>query len=79
MNILELQRNEEVAEGEYKQFERSTKQAGIDEALGPGRVSGIKDAELPTPPAREGPEDDEGRLEPFRLLFCSGIGPALCD
>ncbi|MEO7676586.1 MAG: hypothetical protein ABIV39_07495, partial [Verrucomicrobiota bacterium] len=50
--ITDLQRTKEQEEANYKYFSASLEQSRIDEELGAGRISNIRQIEAPTPPAR---------------------------
>ena len=50
--ILQLQRQKEVDEANYKNDAASMEQARLDELLGPGKISNIKSGQEPTPSAK---------------------------
>ena len=52
-SITELQRKKELEEAHYKYFSANLEQSRIDEALGAGRVSNIKEIQAPSPPYRD--------------------------
>jgi Mrp family chromosome partitioning ATPase len=51
--IADLQRKKQVQEDNYKYFANSLEEAQINEALGPGHVSGIDKIQQPSPPFRD--------------------------
>jgi succinoglycan biosynthesis transport protein ExoP len=53
ISILELRRQKELQEANYRYYAASTEQARINEALSTGRVSNISEVQTPTPPAKE--------------------------
>jgi uncharacterized protein involved in exopolysaccharide biosynthesis/Mrp family chromosome partitioning ATPase len=71
--ILQLQRDKQIEEEEYKHFLLSTKQQRIDEAQGPGRVSGIGLVETPTPPGRDGVAVSKAAFEIIALFFVAAF------
>jgi uncharacterized protein involved in exopolysaccharide biosynthesis/Mrp family chromosome partitioning ATPase len=66
-SITELQRKKELEEAHYKYFAANLEQSRIDEALGPGRVSNIKQIQLPSAPYR-----DVLKLKKIRFLVLFG-------
>lgn len=51
--ISDLERKKQIQEGNYQYFANNLEQKGIEENLGPGKVSNIKTIQQPSPPSKD--------------------------